>query len=158
MNTGPQESGASSMQVVSRLPSETAPARIRPLAVLPVFLDLAGKRAIVAGGSEGAAWKAELLAAAGARVEIFASTPDLSDEMRRIVGRESAVVLRERKWRPADLTGAAVALADAGDEAEAAAFEAAARTIAPLIVIPHTKGSLGRKPLSRNRRLPAPIS
>ncbi|MEX0405738.1 siroheme synthase CysG [Aquibium sp. LZ166] len=116
------------MQVVSRLPSETAPARIRPLAVLPVFLDLAGKRAIVAGGSEGAAWKAELLAAAGARVEIFASTPDLSDEMRRIVGRESAVVLRERKWRPADLTGAAVALADAGDEAEAAAFEAAART------------------------------
>ncbi len=54
------------MQLVSRQPSETAPARIQPLSVLPVFLDLAGKRAVVAGGTDGAAWKAELLAAAGA--------------------------------------------------------------------------------------------
>ncbi|GLS38325.1 hypothetical protein GCM10010869_39190 [Mesorhizobium tianshanense] len=49
------------MQVVSRQPNEAAPARIQPLAVLPVFLDLTGKRAVVAGGSDGAAWKAELL-------------------------------------------------------------------------------------------------
>jgi siroheme synthase (precorrin-2 oxidase/ferrochelatase) len=27
----------------------------------PVFLDLTGKRAVVAGGSDGAGWKAELL-------------------------------------------------------------------------------------------------
>jgi uroporphyrin-III C-methyltransferase/precorrin-2 dehydrogenase/sirohydrochlorin ferrochelatase len=38
------------------------------LATLPVFLDLQGRRAIVAGGSAAAAWKAELLAAAGADV------------------------------------------------------------------------------------------
>ncbi|NGO55745.1 siroheme synthase CysG [Allomesorhizobium camelthorni] len=115
------------MQVVSRQPNEAAPARIQPLAVLPVFLDLTGKRAVVAGGSDGAAWKAELLAAAGARVEVYALTADLSEEMRRIVGRESAIILLERTWRPADLSGAAVALADAGDDREAAAFEAASR-------------------------------
>ncbi len=33
----------------------------QPLAKLPVFWALEGKRAIVAGGSDAAAWKAELL-------------------------------------------------------------------------------------------------
>jgi uroporphyrin-III C-methyltransferase / precorrin-2 dehydrogenase / sirohydrochlorin ferrochelatase len=41
------------------------------LARLPVFLALEGRRAVVAGGSAQAAWKAELLSAAGARVEVF---------------------------------------------------------------------------------------
>ena len=41
---------------------------MEPLARLPVFLALDGKRAVVAGGSAAAAWKAELLSAAGARV------------------------------------------------------------------------------------------
>ena len=49
------------MQVVSRQRNEAAPARIQPLAAPPVFLDLTGKRAVVAGGSDGAGWKAELL-------------------------------------------------------------------------------------------------
>ena len=43
------------MQVLSRQPSEADPARIQPLSVLPVFLDLQGRRAVVAGGTEGAA-------------------------------------------------------------------------------------------------------
>ena len=43
-----------------------------PLARLPVFLALEGKRAVLAGGSAAAAWKAELLSAAGARVEVYA--------------------------------------------------------------------------------------
>ncbi len=60
------------MQDVSRLPSERRPARIGALAVLPVFLTLKDKRAVVAGGTAAAAWKAELLAAAGARVEVYA--------------------------------------------------------------------------------------
>jgi len=42
------------------------------LSTLPVFFGLAGKRAVIAGGSEPAAWKVELLAAAGAHVEVFA--------------------------------------------------------------------------------------
>ncbi len=46
---------------------------MQPLARLPVFLALEGKRALLAGGNQAAAWKAELLSAAGARVEIYAS-------------------------------------------------------------------------------------
>ena len=37
--------------------------RIGALATLPVFLELRGKPVLVAGGSDAAAWKAELLAA-----------------------------------------------------------------------------------------------
>ncbi len=51
------------------------------LARLPVFLALEGKRAVLAGGSPAAAWKAELLSAAGARVDVYAE--DVSDEMLR---------------------------------------------------------------------------
>ena len=46
--------------------------RMEALARLPVFFSLDGKRAMVAGGSAAAAWKAELLSAAGAAVEVYA--------------------------------------------------------------------------------------
>ena len=45
----------------SRTPSETRTPRMEPLARLPVFFGLAGKRAVVAGGSAGAAWKLSLI-------------------------------------------------------------------------------------------------
>ena len=48
----------------SRTPSEARPPRMEPLARLPVFYALTGKRTVVAGASAAAAWKAELLAAA----------------------------------------------------------------------------------------------
>lgn len=115
------------MQRMSRQPSDLAPARIRPLSVLPVFLDLQGKRAVVAGGTDGAAWKAELLAAAGADVHVYAPRGRISGEMRRVIDRERAVVHHQRAWDATCLEGAAVALADAEDEQEAARFEAAAR-------------------------------
>ncbi len=54
---------------------ETVRTAIAPLARLPAFFDLKGKRAVVAGGSDAAAWKVELLSAAGARVEVFAAVP-----------------------------------------------------------------------------------
>ena len=56
----------------TRTPSEAKPPRMEPLARLPVFFALAGKRAVVAGGTPAAAWKAELLSAAGAEVEVYA--------------------------------------------------------------------------------------
>ena len=114
------------MKIVSRQPNETAPARIGALSVLPVFLDLSGKRAIVAGGSEAAAWKVELLSAAGARVDLYAS--ELSDEMSLLLARETAITHHPRDWDQDCLPGAAVALADAEDDSEAAAFEKAARS------------------------------
>jgi uroporphyrin-III C-methyltransferase/precorrin-2 dehydrogenase/sirohydrochlorin ferrochelatase len=113
-----------SRQVGSRRPSEAGPARIAPLAVLPIFLDLCGKRAVVAGGSEAAAWKAELLAAAGARVRVYSA--ENSPAMRELA-RDGRIDLVCRAWRDADLAGAAVAVADAGDDDEAARFSAAAR-------------------------------
>ncbi|HXQ84764.1 MAG TPA: uroporphyrinogen-III C-methyltransferase, partial [Xanthobacteraceae bacterium] len=64
---------------MSRAPSEIRSTRMGALSRLPAFFALEGKRGIAAGGTQGAAWKAELLSAAGARVEVFASVP--SEEM-----------------------------------------------------------------------------
>ena len=55
------------MHIVSRQPSKPRHDRVAPLAVLPVFFDLAGKRVVAIGGSEAATWKIELLAAAAAK-------------------------------------------------------------------------------------------
>ena len=113
------------MKIVSRQPSEAGPARIGALSVLPVFLDLKGKRAVVAGGSDAAAWKAELLAAAGAHICLYAL--ELSDEMAGVLAREPGIKHHARKWDEECLAGAAVAVGDANDDEEAAAFERAAR-------------------------------
>lgn len=116
------------MKLASRKPVDAAPTRMAALATLPVFLGLGGKRALVAGGSAAAAWKAELLAAAGADVEIYAV--DVSVEMAALIERGAAagtLTLIARAWTPDVLTDAAIAIADAADEAEAAAFHRAAR-------------------------------
>lgn len=117
-------------------PQETRPARLQPLAKLPVFLNLQGKRAVLAGGGEPCAWKAELLAAAGARVEVFAkevspelaallAAPSLAPEAGE--GRAGIVTLVPHPWTPDDLDGAAVAVGEIEDEAEAVRFAACAR-------------------------------
>src|SRR5262249_40958706 len=105
-------------------PPETAP-RMAPLARLPVFLKLDGKRAAVAGGSAAAAWKAELLSAAGAAVDVFAE--HFSADLCALASAppRGPVTLHARAWIPADLHGAAVAVGDF-DQAEAARLVAAA--------------------------------
>ena len=116
------------MNIVSRKPSEAAPQRLSALARLPVFLDLGGKRAVLAGGAAGAAWKAELLAAAGADVQIFAQEP--GDELLQLLERGAAggsLTLHRRSWRPADFEGAAIAVGDCETDDEALAFRAAAK-------------------------------
>jgi len=57
---------------VRRRPQQACTPRMQALARLPVFFDLDGKRAVVAGNGAAVAWKAELLSAAGADVEVFA--------------------------------------------------------------------------------------
>ncbi|BBE72457.1 siroheme synthase CysG [Oharaeibacter diazotrophicus] len=117
-----------------RSPREAEPARMGPLAKLPVFLDLHGRRAVVAGGSAGAAWKAELLAAAGAAVDVYAAEP--SDEMERLVARGAeagSLTLHRRPWSVDVLTGAAFALIDAEGEAEAQAFRCAGRAAGAIV-------------------------
>ena len=113
------------LTIAARTPIERNAARIEPLACLPVFLDLAGKPALVGGGGAGAAWKAELLAAAGARVSVFAA--EISSEMEEIAAAsDRRIVVHRRSANAADLDGAAIAVADL-DEAEAIAFRGWAR-------------------------------
>jgi uroporphyrin-III C-methyltransferase / precorrin-2 dehydrogenase / sirohydrochlorin ferrochelatase len=113
---------------------EVAAEAIAPLANLPLFFKLAERRAVVAGGSEAAAWKAELLAAAGARVEVFAPAP--STKMEDIAARPQGVRLERRSWRADDLAQAAIAVGDFADRAESAAFRAAGHAAgAPVNVI-----------------------
>ncbi len=112
---------------MSRTPAELRSTRMAPLARLPAFLALQHKRAVVAGGTAAAAWKAELLSAAGAKVEVFAAAP--SDDMLALVAAppNGAIALHRRTWRADDFSGAALAVADCIDDDEAKAFAAAAR-------------------------------
>ena len=113
---------------MSRLPTDLRSPRMGALARLPVFYALAGKRALVAGGTPAAAWKAELLSAAGAQVDVFAVAP--SDEMLALFAEppHSPVALHRSSWKIEDFANAAIAVADCADEVEAAQFAAAART------------------------------
>jgi uroporphyrin-III C-methyltransferase/precorrin-2 dehydrogenase/sirohydrochlorin ferrochelatase len=97
-----------------------------PLARLPLFFLLLGKRVIVAGGSAAAAWKAELLSAAGAQVEVYAE--EISDELRALLSEPpAAVVLHRRAWTEADLPGACLAIGAFEHDRDAARFATTAR-------------------------------
>lgn len=113
--------------MTERKPEIAAPQRIAPLATLPVFLRLAGKRAVLAGSSEGALWKAELLAATGADLHVFA--PDFSPAFLALADAPPAgrITLHARLWHVDDLEGAAIAIGDCHDEDEAERFARAAR-------------------------------
>ena len=57
---------------MSRKPDEVDADFMQPLESLPIFLSLEGRRVVVVGNSEAAAWKADLAAASGARVDVYA--------------------------------------------------------------------------------------
>lgn len=80
--------------------SELLERGIGELSLLPLFLDLRGKKALVIGTSQGARWKAELLRATGALVHEWDSPPPEETSL-----REYSFVV-----------------ADIADEAEAANF------------------------------------
>ena len=112
---------------VSRKPLEEESSRLGPLARLPVFLALDGKRAVVAGGSPAAAWKAELLSASGAVVEVYAAGP--SDELLYVAENppRGAIAINRRGWTAHDIRGATIAVGAFENDEEAAAFASAAR-------------------------------
>lgn len=121
------------------LPQE--PNRMERLAVLPVFWKLAGRRVLLAGGSQGAAWKAELLAASGAHVLLV--SPTISDEMAALITRgaaEGMITHAARPWSIHDFSNIALALADPETDAEAQAFYCAAKAAkVPVNVIDNPK-------------------
>jgi len=108
----------------TRTPAEAPAPRMEALARLPVFYALAGKRAIVAGGSAAAAWKAELLAAAGARVDVYSVDP--SDEMAELAAQAQIAIYR-RAIAVADFAHAAMAIGAFENDHDAAAFATLAR-------------------------------
>jgi uroporphyrin-III C-methyltransferase/precorrin-2 dehydrogenase/sirohydrochlorin ferrochelatase len=99
---------------------------MQSLARLPIFLALEGRRVVVAGNAEAAAWKAELLSAAGANVDVFAEHP--CEELRAIAAPRGAIVLYARAWQAGDIPGAALAVGGFDDEGEAQRFASAARS------------------------------
>jgi uroporphyrin-III C-methyltransferase/precorrin-2 dehydrogenase/sirohydrochlorin ferrochelatase len=102
-------------------------ARIEALATLPVFFKLGGKRATVAGGGEPALWKAELLAAAGANVDVYGEA--FADGFRHLSLSPpgGSVTLNSRRWRAQDVDGAAIAVGAFENDTDASAFASAAR-------------------------------
>lgn len=111
-----------------RQPQDRPRGRLGALAILPVFFKLDGKRVLVAGAAPAAAWKAELLAAAGARVDVYAPEPCQElVALARDPPSRAPITLHRRGWEPGDFAGAAMAVGDADSEAAAAAFGAAAR-------------------------------
>src|SRR5579863_4731351 len=104
-----------------------------PLARLPAFFALAGKRCVVAGNGAATAWKAELLAAAGAHVDVFAPAP--TEDIHALVATapDGKIALHERAWQPTDFAGATIAVAESADNGEAARFAAAARSTGAMV-------------------------
>jgi uroporphyrin-III C-methyltransferase/precorrin-2 dehydrogenase/sirohydrochlorin ferrochelatase len=129
------------MDVLQLLPSDrdATPARVAPLAKLPVFWALEGKRAIVAGGSAAAAWKGELLAACGAEVHVYAEK--LSETFSNLIHRGSEsengrFIHHRQEWHAAAFDDAAIAIADCEEDGAAANFfDAAGKAGVPVNVI-----------------------
>jgi uroporphyrin-III C-methyltransferase/precorrin-2 dehydrogenase/sirohydrochlorin ferrochelatase len=113
---------------LGRVVSAGRTAQMAALARLPVFLALDGRRAVVVGGTAAAAWKAELLSAAGARVEVYA--PTVCEELLAIAAHppRGAVAVHRRKWTAEDLGGSMLAVGACADDSEAETFAAAARS------------------------------
>src|SRR5262249_59913089 len=90
-----------------RDPAPAHAPRMQALARLPIFLALDGKRAVIAGNGAPAAWKAELLSAAGADVAVFAEQP--CEELRAVAAQapRAAIMRQQRPWRIARLRGLA---------------------------------------------------
>ncbi len=113
--------------MTQRRPETTSARRIERLATLPLFHKLEGRKVVLAGDSEGALWKAELLAATGADLHVFAGLgAELFDSLAK-QGNGGRITVHVRNWQAADLQDAALAVGDIENEAEIRAFVAAAR-------------------------------
>lgn len=123
------------MTVISSQQSKRrAPRRMQDLATLPVFFRLSGRKAVIGGGSEAAAWKAELLAAAGAEVHVFAQ--DLDPVFAALIAESDRYVHHAHPLDDLSLTGASIAIIDAETDKEARAFrDTCRRTGVPVNVI-----------------------
>jgi uroporphyrin-III C-methyltransferase/precorrin-2 dehydrogenase/sirohydrochlorin ferrochelatase len=111
----------------TRVPTDTKRGRLQPLARLPVFYALERKRVVLAGGTQAAAWKAELLSAAGAQVDVYAD--EISDDMLMLLADppRGVIVHHQHTWTPDDFRRAAMAIGTFENDDDAKKFAAAAR-------------------------------
>jgi uroporphyrin-III C-methyltransferase / precorrin-2 dehydrogenase / sirohydrochlorin ferrochelatase len=108
---------------------KSAPAaRMEPLAKLPVFWDLAGKPVLIAGNSEAAAWKAELIAACGADVHVFLGMAPPIAALVALAAGSNRLFLHQDDWSRANLRNFAMAIADCDLDDEAIHFFEAAKS------------------------------
>jgi uroporphyrin-III C-methyltransferase / precorrin-2 dehydrogenase / sirohydrochlorin ferrochelatase len=116
----------SSPEVAARTPRPARPRRMDRLATLPLFFALGSRRVVVVGGNEAAAWKAELLSAAGATVDV--RDPDPCAEMVVLAADPPGgpVSIKRQPWTPACFAEAALVLAAAEGDDEARRIYAAA--------------------------------
>lgn len=101
--------------------------------VFPVFFTLTDRRALVVGGGEAAARKAELLLAAGARVALVA--PTVGGEVAQMID-EGRIAWAGSAFEEADLDGVALAIVASDDAAvQARVSQAAQRRSVPVNVV-----------------------
>ncbi|WP_434055914.1 MAG: SAM-dependent methyltransferase [Roseibium sp.] len=111
-----------------KAPKRRRSARVEALASLPLFFPLKGRKVVLAGGTDAAAWKAELLGAAGAEVHVYATSLDETFAVLLSSGSvKGSFVYHQRIWSANSFDGAALAICDAASEGEAQAFFCAVR-------------------------------
>lgn len=116
------------------VPREEFSPLLADLAVLPVFFDLKGKRVILQGASDAAAWKCELLRAAGAQIDLYSSFP--CGRLQQIAEQTPDLRLFRRKVCAGDFQAAVLAIAEAAspeDGLEFAGFAKQAGVITNII-------------------------
>ena len=116
---------ASMTEPANRRPNPNPKPRLESLATLPVFFKLRDKKVVLAGDSEAVAWKAELLAATGALVALFAPHP--CEKLAELIADVPNLHWQARGWQADDLVDAALAIADIEDAEQAQLFRSAAR-------------------------------
>ena len=105
----------------------------------PIFLNLAGRRVVVAGGGEAAIAKLRLLLKTEARITVFAADPAPEIADWASAGR---LVVEQRAFAPGDALCAALFYAAADDDAEDARTAALARADGALVnMVDNLEGS-----------------
>ena len=107
----------------TRTPSEAQPPRMEPLARLPVFFALEGKRAVVAGGSAGRGLEGGAAVGGGRGGRRLCARSRARNCWRsRPTRRAARSCIHRRAWQADDLAGAAIAVGAFEDDDEAGAL------------------------------------
>jgi uroporphyrin-III C-methyltransferase / precorrin-2 dehydrogenase / sirohydrochlorin ferrochelatase len=100
---------------------QSSESRIGDLSVLPVFLDLQGKKAVAFGATDGLLWKADLLLSAGASLTLVVSEP--TADVLNLVSQRPQAKLLVSPGSECGVTKADIIIADICEEDAGAFFQ-----------------------------------